>query len=791
MKVRLPDSIRPKVNPQSVLFFTILALCLVGPGIAKAEADPHPLEPADTSSPRATLKSFTDNMNSLYGLIKEQGVSADSSQAAIFKIRAIRCLDLSNIDPAAVEDLGEKRAVILTEILDRIELPALKAIPDADAARRNKITRWRIPDTEIGIVQIMDGPRQGEYLFSAETVSRLPEFFERVKNLPYRKGTVLEGAFKKLFTQAPPVPSKTNPLKPADTASPQATMRTFLDNVSEAYRSFKAHGMSSKAVAERRESVGRAIGTLNLSKVPRNVVNEVGLETGVLLSEIFDRIEIPVIEDVPDAKKSTGTGLKKWTIPDTEITIARVEEGPLKGEFLFSPETVRRARIFYEQVEHLPYKDGTVLTNAYHIYLQAPGKLIPISWVLKMPSSLQRIVYDQPLWKWIGLVVVLFLLAGGLVQAFRFGIRKHATDQRAPFSKRIIFPISGIGLALLAEGAITQINVGKDVVFVTSILNTLLVSIGSLWLVVLVSNAIAEAIVASPRIRPKGTHAQVVRICFRLVIIGAFVLIVLHTANQLGVPLTPVLAGLGIGGLAFALAAQNTVENFIGGFNLFTDRPIRVGDFCRFGSRVGTVEEIGLRTTRIRSLDDTVIAIPNSTFSKMELENYSKRRKFWYHPRIQLTCNATPDQIRFVLVEVRKMLYSHPKVGADPARIRFAEFGAYSLDLDIFSYVTVTDYGDYLGVAEDLNLRIMDILAKAGTSVAVPAQRTLIEREAGLKEDRVQQTEQQVQQWRENDQLYLPSFPEEVVSSLRHTLAYPPKGAPGHSQKEDSPPDDS
>jgi MscS family membrane protein len=162
----------------------------------------------------------------------------------------------------------------------------------------------------------------------------------------------------------------------------------------------------------------------------------------------------------------------------------------------------------------------------------------------------------------------------------------------------------------------------------------------------------------------------------------------------------------------------------------------------------------------------------------MELENYSRRRKTWYHPRLQLEKTSSADQVRFVLVEVRRMLYSHPRVDPEPARIRFAEFGTSSLELDVFAYVTATDTGEYLEIAEDLNLRIMDILARGGLRLAVPAQRTLVE--PGLHPDpqRAQQTEQQVQYWRVNHQLYLPSFPEEVVSQLRASLEYPPPGAP-------------
>jgi MscS family membrane protein len=162
----------------------------------------------------------------------------------------------------------------------------------------------------------------------------------------------------------------------------------------------------------------------------------------------------------------------------------------------------------------------------------------------------------------------------------------------------------------------------------------------------------------------------------------------------------------------------------------------------------------------------------------MQLENCSRQRRIWYHPRLQLEKTSSADQVRFVLVEVRRLLYSHPRVDPAAARIRFAELGPSSLDLDVFAYVTVTDFGEYLEIAEDLNLRILEILDRGGLRLAVPAQRTLVEPGLHPDPERARQTEEQVQDWRENHQLYLPSFPEEVVAQLRASLEYPPRGAP-------------
>lgn len=151
----------------------------------------------------------------------------------------------------------------------------------------------------------------------------------------------------------------------------------------------------------------------------------------------------------------------------------------------------------------------------------------------------------------------------------------------------------------------------------------------------------------------------------------------------------------------------------------------------------------------------------------------------WYHPRIGVRDETTPDQVRFILVEVCRMLYAHPKVHPDPARIRFTGFGVYSLDFDVFAYVTATDYGEYLEVVEDLNLRIMDIVAEAGTSFAFPSQTTYLEQGEPLDEKHQEEVGERVERWREEQALYVPRFPEEAIEELRAApLDFPPKGSP-------------
>jgi len=177
------------------------------------------------------------------------------------------------------------------------------------------------------------------------------------------------------------------------------------------------------------------------------------------------------------------------------------------------------------------------------------------------------------------------------------------------------------------------------------------------------------------------------------------------------------------------------------------------------------------------TLDRTVVTVPNSEFSNLQIENFARRDRIWYHPAIHLRYETTPDQIRYILVEAHRMLYAHPKVDSASARIRFTGFDSSSLTLEVFSYVLVTDYGEYLEVAEDLNLRIMDTVAASGSSFALPSQTTYLEEGRGLDPDRTRAVEAQVKEWRERRELWLPHVPRDKIAEIENTLEYPPAGS--------------
>jgi MscS family membrane protein len=201
-----------------------------------------------------------------------------------------------------------------------------------------------------------------------------------------------------------------------------------------------------------------------------------------------------------------------------------------------------------------------------------------------------------------------------------------------------------------------------------------------------------------------------------------FLVAILSVFSAWGYNTTAILAGVGVGGIAIALAAQNTIDDLFGGISVISDRPVLVGDVCRFGDRTGTVMHIGLRSTRIRTPDRTVISVPNGQFATMTLENISGRDKIWFHPILNLRRDTTSDQMLRVLESSREILSGHPKVEAGKIPVRFVGVGAYSLDIEVMAYVKTSDYDEFLAIQQDLLLQLLRAVEQAGTSLAVPLQ---------------------------------------------------------------------
>lgn len=255
-------------------------------------------------------------------------------------------------------------------------------------------------------------------------------------------------------------------------------------------------------------------------------------------------------------------------------------------------------------------------------------------------------------------------------------------------------------------------------------------------------------------------------------------IIALFWADSAGYNMSTILAGLGVGSLAVALAAQKTLENLIGALTLYTARPVDPGNLCRFGNAVGTIEEIGLRSTVIRTLDRTLVVVPNSMFSSGEIENYSARDRIRYFRNIRLQIRNA-EQLRFILAECRRVFYAHPEVIPETVSIRFSDINDATALFRLDAGIKTKEFQTYLAVAEDLNLRIVEIVHGAGAIFSGPGQSLQLNEAIPDDAERQAVIESTLAEWRESDRLPFPNPSREDIDELRNTLDYPPKGSPG------------
>jgi MscS family membrane protein len=332
------------------------------------------------------------------------------------------------------------------------------------------------------------------------------------------------------------------------------------------------------------------------------------------------------------------------------------------------------------------------------------------------------------LWQWVGLVIIMIaaaVIAILITLVASYILRRKATELSVRAARFVEGPIRLLIWVLIANGSVDLIS--PTVTMRAIIQSHIFLTIAVTWVTMRVVDFLIDRYAI--RVRKSGRSGAVsllkpLRNVIQVMIAISAALVIL---DNIGFKVTTIIAGLGVGSLAVALAAQKTLEDVMGAITLYTSQPVRIGDFGRFGSTMGTVEDIAMRSTRIRTLDNTLVSIPNAEFSKLNIENFTKREKIWYHPRICLTYATTQDQIRAVIADVEKLLRAHSKVLQDITRVRFAEMNDYSLDLDVFTYIDTTDYSEYLEIAEELNFQIMDVVEKAGASFAFPSQTMYLE----------------------------------------------------------------
>jgi len=477
----------------------------------------------------------------------------------------------------------------------------------------------------------------------------------------------------------------------------------------------------------RRGAYEAAARHLDLSAIPAAELAERGPRLARELHIVLDRtlwIDLDALSDRPEGLEDDGLppgrdrlGTIRARGGPVDLLLARVPAEGGGKVWRVSASTVARIPELYAQHGYPPFVD------------RLPRQFV--DWR----------VLGTDLWQLIGLLalapaawVLAFFVTWAILRAARSFARRTTTELDDRIVESVHRPLRFTAtLYLFLAGAYwlrLDVPVLGLLVRASRGLTILLVTWVFLRLVDILTRAARERMVREER----RAAVSMLDLSCRAAKVLIVALGLLSLLQNLGFNVSGIMAGLGLGGVALAFAAQKTVENLFGGVALSLDRPIRVGDFCSFGSRMGTVEDVGLRSTRVRTLERTVVSVPNAQLAAIEIENHTERDRYRVFANIGVRYETSPDQIRRLVGSIREMLAAHPKVVQDPLRVRFVGFGASSLNIEINTFVGTRDVEEFFAIREELFLRIMDLVAAAGTGFAFPSQTLYLGRDHAPRE---------------------------------------------------------
>lgn len=534
-----------------------------------------------------------------------------------------------------------------------------------------------------------DLPRLGSRGFLSEQVVSCRRFGTAVVSLVLLCCLAASSQIALPGTSSPPSQPET-PKDSLGRTTPRGTVLGFLSvaqkreyEVAAEYLNTHLHGKAAAQLAEQLSVV------LDRRLPPR-------------LNQLSDKPEGSLLDPLnPDRDVVGNITTANGSVP---ILLERVDRGKSGMVWLFSSKTLETIPDIYEEIEVVTV--DSVL----------PGFLVA-----------NRIA-GIPLFEWLAFFVglpifyLLALLLNRLLSPLFGRLRRRLAKQAdLPNPEVLPTPVRLLLIALTIRWLLSKIGLSLLARQFWSSAATVIAVSAIVWILILVSSRAEQYAHLRLRSRNLTGAASVLRLTRRvadgLFIFGG-VLVILYA---FGINPTAGLAGLGVGGIAVALAAQKTLENVIAGASMIFDQVVRVGDTLKVGDIVGTVDQIGLRSTRIRTLDRTLVSVPNGQIASMSLETLSGRDKFWFHPTIGLRYESTAAQIRSVVDNVRTLLTEHSSVERASVRVRFLGFRSSSLDVDVFAYVYAKDWSHFLEIQEGLLFSIMEIVQDAGTQIALPS----------------------------------------------------------------------
>jgi MscS family membrane protein len=490
-------------------------------------------------------------------------------------------------------------------------------------------------------------------------------------------------------------PASTSPATPADPLgrnTPYGTVFGFLQAAQSGNNSIAAQYLQMSAA--RRQTEGETVAA-NLKVVMDRAY-------AGSLKNVSTQPEGAPQEGVPLGRQKLGT-MSSGDVED-DFELVRVSDPSVGKIWLISSDTLEKLPELYDQVE------------ARKVETRLP------QWVVKHQLA------GMALWQWLALALMIPVAAAAawillvlLEIPLRWWARKRGQTELGNWHSvsAPVWLVAGTVLHRVLAGYIGMPLLQRHYYFQVVEIAVIVGASWILWRVIRWSlRRVRNRALAHGH---SGTGSLMV-LGERIIKALVFVTAIFFILGVLGFNLSTALAGVGIGTLAVGFGAQQTIANLFGGVSVLGDEVIRVGDVCKFGDRTGTVEDIGLRSTRVRTEERTLLAIPNGTVAAINVENLSRRDKILFKTVLGFHLETSPDHLRYVLAEIRRVLKGSAKIESSTIRVRLVELASSSLNVEILCYVLTQDFNEFAEVREELLLQIMKFVEDSGTNLASPSQ---------------------------------------------------------------------
>ena len=533
-----------------------------------------------------------------------------------------------------------------------------------------------------------------------------------------------------------------------DTSSPRSTLSSLLIGTQRYYNLIREEGYTRKDWKELFNIIGQAERLFDLRDIPPGQSHDVAHETVALVREALARVPLPALNEIPGedemaARIKAGKSVI-YRVPGTPFEIARTEAGSDTGRYQFTKDTVKQARNFYDEIKVYPYQSEQAdIKGLYEAYFLSPGPLLPKSWIRALPNGMQHEYFEQTIWQWVFLVVTVIIFVAAILALHAIVIRVSRDWDRLYQNLLLLLrPLTAIILALQLEQFLIQhVRLTGAVARAVDFGSHLIILFASVVVTVVLGNVLAELIVKIRRFEHKQLDQQLVRLLVRLISIVIAIVIVIEEMQQIGFSFATLVAGAGVTGLALALAAQDALKNIFGGIELALDKPFEVGQRVKMKDYDGEIQEIGLRSTKIRTLSGHQVTIPNEDVARLDVENIGRRPYIRRYCNISIPYDTPPDKINRAVNILQDILTVPGTTGASslqspgesasvtleeseaprkphpnesinrpdlPPRVYFNDLNPDCLNILLIYWYHPPDYWSYLEHAHWINVQIVE-----------------------------------------------------------------------------------